>query len=50
VFPAEKSGKTLHLLKARSKPVQCGRKRKKISTLGTFEQYKESKKKPEPEE
>ena len=41
----EKPGKTLHLLKARSKPIQSGRKRKKIPTLGTFSQYKESKSK-----
>ena len=44
----EKSGKTLHLLKARSKPIQSGIKRKKIATLGTFADYKESKKKPAP--
>ena len=35
----------MHLLKARSKPIQCGRKRKKIPTLGSFAQYKESKSK-----
>ena len=43
--PAEKSGKTLHLLKARSKPILSGRKRKKIDACGTYAQYKESKKK-----
>ena len=42
---AEKNGKTLHLLKARSKPIQSGRKKKKIEVLGTFAQYKDSKKK-----
>ena len=41
----EKPGKTLYLLKAKSKPIQSGRKRKKIELLGTFAQYKESKKK-----
>lgn len=41
----EKSGKTLHLLKAKSKPQKSGRKRKVIPTLGTFSQYKESKSK-----
>ena len=46
----EKSGKTIHLLKARSKPIQSGRKKKKIATLSTFADYKESKKKPAPEE
>lgn len=39
----EKPGKTLYLLKAKSKPIQSGRKRKKIELLGTFAQYKESK-------
>ena len=43
----EKPGKTLALLKERSKPVQCGRKRKKVETLGTYAQYKESKQKPQ---
>ena len=36
----------MYLLKAKSKPVQSGRKRKKIPVLGSFEQYKDSKKKP----
>ena len=35
----------MHLLKARSKPVMSGRKRKKVETLGTYAQYKESKSK-----
>jgi len=39
----EKPGKTLHLLKARSKPIQAKRQRKKVPLLGTFGQYKESK-------
>ena len=41
----EKPGKTLHLLKARTKPVRIGRKRKKVEAIGTFAQYKESKSK-----
>ena len=45
----EKNGKTLHLLKANSKPAPAGRQRKKIAVLGTFAQYKESKKKPVPQ-
>ena len=48
IIPPERNGKTLHLLKARSKPVQSGRVRKKIPLLGTFGQYKESKGKPPP--
>ena len=36
LFLTEKPGKTLHLLKARSKPIQSGRKRKKVAILGTF--------------
>ena len=47
LFSTEKAGKTIHLLKARSKPIQSGRKRKKVSRLGTFEDYKSSKKKAE---
>ena len=45
-FLSQKSGKTIHLLKARSKKIQSGRKRRKVETLGTFADYKESKKKP----
>ena len=44
----EKNGKTLHLLKARSKPIPYSKKRRKIEILGTFDQYKKSKKKPMP--
>ena len=36
------------MLKANSKPVASDRKRKKIPAAGTFEEYLESKKKPEP--
>ena len=44
----EKNGKTLHLLKARSKPTPSMKKRRKIEIFGTFGQYKDSKKKPMP--
>ena len=44
----EKSGKTLHLLKSNSKPTKPRQKRKKVELFGTFDQYKESKKKPQP--
>ena len=44
----EKNGKTLHLLKARSKPIPSMKKRRKIEILGTFGQFKESKQKPAP--
>ena len=43
----EKNGKTLHLLKASAKPTPAGRQRKKVQIMGTFGQYKESKKKPQ---
>ena len=45
IYSLGKPGKTLHLLKARSKPIQSGRKRKKVPTLGTYTQYKDSKSK-----
>lgn len=35
----EQKGRTLHLLKARSKPVPQVRKRRKIDLLGTFQQF-----------
>ena len=41
----EKSGKTIHLLKSKSKKIEPGRKKRKIPTLGTFSDFKESKKK-----
>ena len=44
----EKSGKTIHLLKADSKPYTGSKKRKKVPLFGTIEQFHESKKKPEP--
>ena len=44
----EKNGKTLHLLKARSKPIATKLKRRKIQILGTYKEYAESKKKPIP--
>ena len=37
----EKKGKTIFLLKANSKPVPQERKRRKISALGTYEQFKQ---------
>ena len=41
----EKPGKTIHLLKSNPKPVPAQRARRKIQLLGTFGEYKESKKK-----
>ena len=43
----EKNGKTLHLLKSSAKPVPAKRIKRKIPLLGNYEQYKESKKKPQ---
>ena len=43
-YLSQKSGKTIHLLKASSKKIQSGKKRKKIPVLGTIKHYKESKK------
>ena len=44
-----KTGKTLDLLKSKSKPVPSSKKRKTVPLLGTFEAYVEqSKKKPVP--
>ena len=37
---SQKSGKTLHLLKASSKPIKGGVKRKKVPILGSFAQIK----------
>ena len=48
-FDAEKNGKTLHLLKSASKPSKSGKPRKKVEILGSFDQYSESKKKPQPQ-
>ena len=41
----EKSGKTLYLLKEGSKKINGSKKRKKVDILGTFSEYKDSKKK-----
>lgn len=41
VILTENKGKTLHLLKASSKPVPQERKRKKIEILGSFNQFKD---------
>ena len=44
-----KTGKTLDLLKSKSKPIAAEKKRKKVPLLGSFETYVEqSKKKPQP--
>ena len=43
-----KTGKTLDLLKTKSKPIAAEKKRKKVPLLGTFEQFTESKKKSQP--
>ena len=43
----EKSGKTIFLLKQKSKPQMGTRSRRKIDVLGSIHQYKESKKKPQ---
>ena len=40
-----KTGKTLDLLKSKSKPIAAEKKRKKVPLLGSFETYQESKKK-----
>ena len=45
-YLSQKPGKTLHLLKSKSKPCNAIRKRKKVEVLGTYAQYKDSKKKP----
>ena len=44
----EKPGKTLDLLKTKSKPIAAEKKRKKVPILGSFSDYQESKKKPQP--
>ena len=46
-FAVEKNGKTIHLLKSGSKATQAAKPRKKVELLGTFDQYSESKKKPQ---
>ena len=43
---SEKNGKTLHLLKQGSKRIITDRKRKKVQLMGSFTEYKDSKKKP----
>ena len=43
-----KPGKTIDLLKAKSKPITMEKKRKKVPLIGTFEDYQSSKKKPVP--
>ena len=41
----EKPGKTLYLLKTKSKPTPSEKKRKKVALLGPFEKYVEQSKK-----
>ena len=40
----EKNGKTLHLLKSKSKPIASEKKRRKIEIFGTFTDYSKYKK------
>ena len=47
---AEHKGRTIHLLKASSKPVPQERKRRKVSLLGTYEEYKHMKEESKQEE
>jgi hypothetical protein len=42
----EKNGKTLHLLKQSSKKIKTDKPRRKIPVLGSFQEFKDSKKKP----
>ena len=46
----EHKGKTLHLLKASSKPVPQQRKRRKIDILGTYEQFTQQREEHKQEE
>ena len=46
----EKNGKTLHLLKMGSKQASGVKTRKQVPLMGSFAQYKESKKKPDPKQ
>ena len=50
IIHTEKSGKTIHLLKSGSKQASGQKKRKTVPLLGTFGQYKDSKKKPDPKQ
>jgi hypothetical protein len=50
IFVAENKGRTIHLLKERSKPVPQERKRRKIDIMGTFEQYSQGKEERKGEE
>ena len=44
-FVSQKPGKTLYLLKSNSKAIAKGKKRKVVPLLGSFNEFKESKKK-----
>ena len=46
----EKNGKTLHLLKQGSKQSSGIKSRKQVPLMGTFGQYKDSKRKPDPKQ
>jgi len=50
ILITEKSGKMIHLLKSGSKQASGAKIRKTVPLLGTFAQYKESKKKPDPKQ
>ena len=50
IISTEKSGKMIHLLKSGSKQASGQKIRKTVPLLGTFAQYKDSKKKPEPKQ
>ena len=43
-YLSQRSGKTIHLLKASSKAIKSGKKRKKVPLLGNIGHYKDSKK------
>ena len=42
-FSIEKPGKTIFLLKSKSKPHQGGKKRKEVPLLGTLQEYQSQK-------
>ena len=42
-LPTGKPGKTIHLLKAKSKPFVGGRNRKKVPVLGSIQEYQAQK-------
>ena len=46
-FPTEKPGKTIYLLKAKSKPHMAGKKRKVVPLLGSIQDYQTQKEQAE---